>query len=290
VGITLHVFEVENGSIVTHTAGDSIPFGTRNDETGHPTGYGAQYPIGTPIVGDFDPEGEYPKPDIFVTTSQGAVFCFEYDYQADPPLSPKPGWPLLLPDVAREPVLAEMDPDEDPGQVSLVVQCQDGTLHVYDLPRTSEDPFVADWPSYGGDTRNTRGKLTIPSQRTTGFVGDLGTRPSIRRIGPSPGRGPQEIVLSSNRATEIDLGLYDVAGRRARDGLPWYNPSGSDGTSLGWNPGERRACPERALLVPAAVRGRGGDPQGRGRQVGGGVVPAPRSGGRAPSFSSEVFP
>jgi hypothetical protein len=233
VGITLVVFEVESEEIVTHTAVDSIPYGTRNDETGHPFDYGEQYPIGSPVVGDFDPDGEYAKPDIFVTTSQGAIFCFEYDYQADPPLYAKPGWPLLLPDVAREPVLEQLDP-EDPGQFSLVVQCQDGALHVFDLPRKSSSTGSApDWGSYGGDNRNTRGKFICTSQRPTGDHADLKVKATIRRVGPTPSHGPQDIVVSAAEETQLRLDLYDVSGRRVRGVFEGAIRPGS--TILSWD-------------------------------------------------------
>lgn len=215
VELYIHVFDLKDGALVHHVAVDSIPYTQRNDEAG------GLYPIGTPIVGDFDYDGLSEKPDILVCTSVGAIFAFEYDCQKEPPESPlyaKPGWPLLLPDVPREPVLAELDPEWNPGQFSLVVQCQDGWLHVYDLPVRMPATREIYWPRYGRDGGNTRailsgGSLAMPKGPPTL---QLGRGVKIEKICPVPSLGRQEITVVAQRPESVCLDLFDVAGRRIR--------------------------------------------------------------------------
>lgn len=254
VSITLNVYDVDNGDITVESAADSIPYGQRNDIVGNPIANntsGYQYPIGTPIVGDFDPDGEYEKPDIFVTTSQGAIFAFEYDHLAEAPnprLYPKKGWPILLPDVPREPVLEQLDPVAHPGQFSLVVQCEDGFLHIFDLPTTSTSSVAPGWGSYGGDLGNTRSRLVgLPSNRPD-TDGTSGGREGVRigRLGSNPTRGEGSVVLLAEMEETVDLGVYDVGGRRVRTVFHGVVRPGA--TTLAWN-----GRSDTGSLVPSGV-------------------------------------
>lgn len=223
VGLRLHVFDYADGGLVHYEAVDSIPFNSRNDEIGNVGGGlfgGAQYPIGTPIVGDFDYDGISVKPDVLVTTSSGAVFAFEFDQDRDPGmrLYPKNGWPILLPEVGREPVLDQLDPVGDPGQFSLVVLAQDGWLHVFDLPRRTEEYCVPAWPAYGRDGGNRRCNLSVEdfALQDDGPLTGSGRRTGIRTVRPMPARGNQEVVLYASSRQAVGLDVFDVAGRRVR--------------------------------------------------------------------------
>jgi hypothetical protein len=218
VEVRLHVFDYddESGRLTHMSAVDYLPYTQRNDTSGSGSDEdGAIYAIGTPIVGDFDYDGLGDKPDILVTTSAGAVFAFEFDPGVEPKLYPKSGWPLLLPDMAREPVLAELD-SEEPGQVSLVVQCEDGWLHVYDLPKQSTNSGTLWWPSYGADGGNTRGLLADGGRAAPdGQPGHHGGEAiAIDRVEPVPSMGSQSVVVWSRQKERVDLSLYDVTGRR----------------------------------------------------------------------------
>lgn len=226
VQMTIHVVHfIDGDSVLTYdSVTDSIPFTQRNEEgPGHVFGgYGVHYPVGTPVVADIDPDGAYAKPDIFVTTNQGAIYAFEYDYQGVEPgerLYAKPGWPLLIQDVAREPVLAQLDPNTE--QYSLVVQCQDGLIHVYDLPMTGNELPEPAWGSYGGDSENRRAKLSgepYMRNRPDGPVVEASSgAPSIESIRPLPASGSQEVIIASRRPQNICVDVHDVSGRLVRN-------------------------------------------------------------------------
>lgn len=222
VEIRLYVFHFEDGQLTYDSTTGSIPYTQRNTELpGHVQGgdeKGVHYPIGTPIVGDIDPDGGHPKPDIFVTSSQGAVFAFEYDYQGASPedrLYPKKGWPLLLPDHVREPTLAKLDSNTE--QFSLVVQCQDGWVHVFDLPRTGEALSGPAWGSYGADLGNTRGRLSCVQGKARPDGPEVDEQVSgviIKRVRPLSDHASQEILLLSDSPRDVSLDVYDVVGRR----------------------------------------------------------------------------
>lgn len=211
-------YDPVNGKLEGVHATQDIPFTQRNEEQGNVHSNdvrrgGAVYPIGSPVVADVDYDGEC-KPDIFVSTSVGAIYGFQYNPNTEV-LSPKLGWPLLLPDVPREPVLAVLDPDV-PTQYSMVVQCQDGWVHVYDLPRPSQTAGSCgvDWPSFGGDPGNTRGKLTYgESGKEIAPQLDI-AETRIAGIYPVPGIDGQNVVLELANRTEIRLEVFDVSGRR----------------------------------------------------------------------------
>ena len=211
--IRVHVFDYADGSLDHYSAMMQIPYTQRNEE-----GKRAVAPVGTPIVGDFDYDGSTVKPDIFVTTLGGAIAAFEYDAGADPRLSPKPGWPLLLQDTPLPPVLAELDPEDDPGHFSLVTLCRDGWLHVFDLPMTSEDAPDPEWAAYGRDGGNRRaylgGGAFAPPQgpEVTTEITGVG----IRMVRPEPATRAQEVAVVSPKRIRVDLSVYDVSGRLVR--------------------------------------------------------------------------
>lgn len=234
VSLTLHVFNYTEAGITDTSATASIPYGERNDEAGNVGGIydgGALYAIGTPVVGDFDYNGAH-WPDILVATNVGAIFAFTYHPETGE-LRPKPGWPLLLPDVPREPVLCDLGPSN--GGQSLVVQCEDGWLHVFDLPKQNLDPPNPYWASYGGDPGNTRGVLSGRDRNDSdgSRTGNDGSRVTLDRIHPVPSSGVQMIELLSDRKEAIRLDVYDVGGRRIHTIHEGQIDPGM--TSLRWN-------------------------------------------------------
>jgi hypothetical protein len=202
--------------LAEYAATDSVPYGARNDKEGSPIGYEAHYVIGSPVIAETDPDGSGDaKPDIFVATSEGAIFAFEYDPLANDKLYPKPGWPLLLPEAPREPSLVQLTR----GRFSMVVQCQDGTVHMFDLPSTTSDTLTADWPCYGGDLGNTRSKLVgtpfrSPNHPTLHQGVD---RARIALVRPMPARTGQEVVIEATKCEAVVLEVYDVSGRLVRE-------------------------------------------------------------------------
>ncbi|MCC7141657.1 MAG: hypothetical protein IT349_06090, partial [Candidatus Eisenbacteria bacterium] len=196
----VNVFDYESGAVTHYSAVAKVPITQRNIVVGAGGGSsagGGVTAIGTPIVGDFDFDGVSEKPDILLPYSMGAVVAFEYDPAAtgSAKLTAKPGWPLLLPDIAWEPTVTTLGASG--AQYSMVVQCTDGWLHVFDLPRKSTTGLLMDWPSYGGDGGNTRAKLVggaaRPTVPGTGVPSGIG----IASIAPVPARGSQRISLTN---------------------------------------------------------------------------------------------
>jgi hypothetical protein len=223
------VYDLDLGGWDVAQAEQSIPYNSRNDTPEWDDGYSV-HPIGTPVVAEVDYRGQGYCPDIFVTASNGAIYAFEY---CDGTISPKPGWPLLLPEVAREPVLAQFEPED--GHYSLVVQCSDGWLHVFDLPPYQE-AFSEDlaWSSYGGDLGNTRGRSSLSqSQRGSPDGGGEARLPSIIRISPVPSSGQVDVQLLARANESIQLEIFDVSGRRVR--LIEAKPSNTGVSNVSWD-------------------------------------------------------
>jgi hypothetical protein len=210
-------WEESGPSLLNVSAVDSIPYSQRPFEEGHA--------IGSAIIGETDkPNPPNPRNyDIYFATSVGAIFGFDYNpYDPENPVvyskSWFTGWPIVLPDVPREPVLAVLDPGNDPYQSSLIVQDQDGWLHVYDLPKTEYEAPSFEWPSYGLDGGNTRGYLSYGGEGLRGD-GPAEERTDGVRVGspvPSPTSDGQVITLSLAARDRITLEVVDVAGRRIR--------------------------------------------------------------------------
>jgi len=103
------------------------------------------------------------------------------------------------------------------------VQAEDGTIHVFDLPRRTSDREgpPPGWPRYGRDDGNTRGPAfqwlnpSTPPPRQ-GQAGPSGCSAEIREIGPSPAVDGQVIILESEVLQNAALELYDVSGRLVR--------------------------------------------------------------------------
>jgi len=240
VGLTLRIFDWDwNDQLVCFSATDSMPYSQRNTEDSAPGGK-AHFPVGTPIVGDFDYD-QSNRPDILVASNQGAIFAFQWNPQANPHLKAKEPWPLLLPDVAREPALYVLDP-EDPSRCnlySLVVQCQDGWLHVFDLPlmRTNCDLQLPlpEWPAYGKDLGNTRGPSVWsfsegpPRDDLVGMEAPV----TLGNVTPIPTVKGQRVTLEAAGAQDVTLEIYDVAGRLVRRLLKGRIESGT--TVVDWN-------------------------------------------------------
>ncbi|MFN8546391.1 MAG: C25 family cysteine peptidase [Candidatus Eisenbacteria bacterium] len=210
----LGVFKFDDGDLTSLWAADSIPATQRNDEAGT-TGpdRAAVYPIGSPIVGDFDHGSATCKLDILTTYSNGAICAFEYDASQNT-LRPKPGWPLLLTDVAREPVLAKLSPGQP--AYSLVVQDVSGWLHVFDLPYVGAGASCsAPWPSYGGNNGNTRGTLSF-GQSSRPPALQPATRLSVELLGAQPARGEVRISLRAPAGEAVRVEIVDVSGRSIR--------------------------------------------------------------------------
>ncbi|MCC7143092.1 MAG: hypothetical protein IT349_13400, partial [Candidatus Eisenbacteria bacterium] len=214
--LEVHVFDYESGVVTDYVAVAKMPITQRNIVTSH--GGGTEVAaISTPIVGDFDFDGVSKKPDIIVSYSMGAIAAFEYDPGAPAAsrLTPKPGWPLLLPDIAGEPSVAKLGGPVS-SQYSMAVQCADGWLHVFDLPRKSGTSVPMDWPSYGNTGGNTRAQLVGALARPR--TGDLGAEQAIgiESIVPMPSMGRQSIALSGAIGQSVQVDVFDVTGRRLR--------------------------------------------------------------------------
>jgi len=237
------VFDYDGaGGLNSVWAADSIPITQRNDPL-DPYASGIQA-VGSAIVGDFDCDGEEFRPDILVTYSCGAICAFEYD-PSEGSLEPKPGWPLLMTDVPREPVLF-VDPADD-DRSCLLVQNEDGWLHLYELPRVSDATCSVQWGSYGNDRGNTRLAVGV-SMSSPSWRPQIDRIPTfgILSITPSPMVSNQAIRFSAAPAEETTLEIFDVRGRRVRV-LHEGNPKAPE-TTVSWDGRD-----ERGSEVPSGV-------------------------------------
>ncbi len=247
------VFDRNGGSFDAFWAADSVPYTRRNDGDGAPGSPTYIWPTGTPIVGDFDCDGGASRPDIVVPYSTGAICAFEFDSEAGT-LSPKPGWPLLLPDVAREPVLVHFG---DPAaQASLVVQARDGWVHVYDLPTVNNAPCDLEWPMGGADGGNTRSRLVDAG--TPRLAAEDASHGPLRivRVSPEPMTDAQELHLAGKPGERVVVGVYDVIGRRIRRLYDGSLPGGT--AALVWDGRNDDGVPVASGLYWYAARGEEG--------------------------------
>lgn len=216
IGVYVYSYSAMGG-LVSRYAESAVPFNQRNDYMSLHTAGGGNgiAPIGTPLVADYDGND---KADVILTSSNGAIHAFEFDPGTNT-LTTKQGWPLLLPEIAREPVLAQLDPASE--QYSLVVQCADGWLHVFDLPtaETTSDWWET-WPSYGYDNGNSRGCPPVITGRGRtlhpGTVGRILGGPRIEAARPVPASDGVTIDLAMGSARVAQLEILDVSGRVVR--------------------------------------------------------------------------
>jgi hypothetical protein len=166
---------------------------------------------GSPVIGDID--GDM-SPEIVHGIGGGDLASPDnlYAFHADG--SPVAGFPITLTGpVIPSATITDIDFDND---VDIVYGGWDSLVHVWDMP-FAYHKLINTWPTFGGNTK--RDGVVFPFAFTP--VEESGDVPfadqlTIGSAYPNPFNPSITIRLYLPEQRELDLGIYDVMGRRVR--------------------------------------------------------------------------
>ncbi len=156
----------------------------------------------SPCLVDIDGDGVL---DVVAGSIDGKMYAWNSGGE------PIPGWPVsTLGEVYASPAIADLDED---GDVEILCVSYDGMVYAYDLS-ASWNPAAADWPMFQHDMYNTgfhgfSGFLDVASEAS-----DVVVLPGLEQNYPNPFNPETQIAYRVAVAAEVELAVYDVAGRR----------------------------------------------------------------------------
>jgi len=155
----------------------------------------------SPALVDIDSDGVL---DIIVGCVDAKVYAWDSAGDAIP------GWPVTTDDeVYSSPAVGDLDED---GDLEILFGSYDGRFYVYDLG-AAWNPARADWPMFQHDLYNTgfhgfSGFLDVGSEEAFGAV-----LTGLDQNYPNPFNPETQIAYRVAAAAEVELAVYNVAGR-----------------------------------------------------------------------------
>jgi hypothetical protein len=159
----------------------------------------------SPSVGDIDGDpgleilvGSYLESNVYAFDSDGSLLD---------------GWPIKTgADIWSIPTLADLDGD---GDVEVIVTGKDVTVYIWDLSGNYDDGNGVEWPTFQHDYRRSG---YYGYEDPVGVPGDgqaVVDRLTLDQNAPNPFNPVTTIAFAIPAdATEIDLSIYNVAGKR----------------------------------------------------------------------------
>jgi len=174
--------------------------------------------LGNVIVADIDGNG---KPNlisrggyIFPNTGYERIFAWE------PNGDPTPGFPITTPtpvtEVVSTPFTPVIDDLEGDGKLEMIMAGDNRNLFVWDLEAPYDSSSMV-WPKFQGDSKNTginpdRGTPTDVDEEEMAGPGIF----EIVGNYPNPFNPSTEIKFRLDRATDIDLEIFNILGQRVK--------------------------------------------------------------------------
>jgi hypothetical protein len=177
---------------------------------------------GSPIIGDIDGDHSLDVIHGIGGGDSNAPYNL-YSYHADG--TPMDGFPITLTGpVMPSVVITDIDRDSD---VDLVYGGWDFLIHVWDMP-FAYDRAMVPWPTFGGNMR--RDGVVYPLAASA--VDDPEDIPeagfTVHAVYPNPFNPSTSVRLYIPHASNLDLAVYDVQGRKVRS-------LHTGGISSGWH-------------------------------------------------------
>ncbi len=163
----------------------------------------------SPVVADINGDG---LDDVVIGDENGSLAALSGASGAM-----LPGFPIQLEaEASGTPALCDCDND---GKSEIAVVDYGGTLHVwdYDFPFSPNGP--APWPQFHHDAERTGTSDTPPLPVGVPLPAGAHDRLALAPPFPNPARVAPELgfdVPAAGRGAEVDLSIYDLAGRRVR--------------------------------------------------------------------------
>ena len=166
---------------------------------------------GSPVIGDIDGDG---SPEVIHGIGGGDENAPDNMYAFHADGTPVAGFPISLKGPAMpSAVICDLDHDWD---VDIVYGGWGREVHVWDMP-FAFDPVDIYWPTFHGNMKRDGVYLRRSLVDVPGGEAVPGKRLLVEPPYPNPFNPTTSVKLYVPRSSDLQVGIYDIQGRRIRD-------------------------------------------------------------------------